>query len=161
MVWEARAVTYVVVELREHLVALPAQLGAVGARLVVKARVDDAAVTLGSPLADVISGLEHDDRGGGLRELARDSRADAACADDRDVVRAILLGRRVARLRARARNILNVLVGASRNIELVLAILERDPVAPNVCAVLHRWRGAINRRECGRVRMLCDTADDV
>ena len=77
----------VFVEAREHLVALPAQPRAVGARRVVESSMHDARIALGRALANVITSLEHDDRRRRLGELARDSGTDAACADDGDLTR--------------------------------------------------------------------------
>ena len=128
----------VLVERGEHLVALPAQRGADAPRLVVVARVHDPAVALRRALRDVVGRLDHQHRRRRLRQLARHRAADAARADHDDVVRAVLLRRRVPRHRARARLALagHILARAAGDVELGLALLERLPVPADVDAAL-------------------------
>ena len=92
----------------------------------------------------VVASLEEEDRRGGLGELARDGRADAAAADDGNIVRPVCVGRRVASLRSRAGAGGDVLVAATRNVEGLLAILDGRPVAGHVCADLY----SIERAHC-------------
>eukprot|EP00978_Attheya_sp_CCMP212_P023770 scaffold73526_cov35-Attheya_sp.AAC.3 len=62
------------VELGEHLVAGPAEFGAVGAWRVVVARVDNARVALGGSLRHVIGRLQHERFQRQLGQLARHGR---------------------------------------------------------------------------------------
>jgi len=124
------------IELREHLVALPAELGANRAGLVVEARVHDARVALGRALAHVVRCLQHDDRRSRLRQFASDGGTDAAGADDGDVVRAIGLDCRVARHRAWARRVRRLLIAAACDVELGWSFSDRDPISANIGASL-------------------------
>ena len=124
------------IELREHLVALPAELGARAARRVVIAGVHDPRVPLRRALAHVVRRLHHEHRSGCLAQLTSDRRANAARTDDDDVVGAVRLRGAVARDRARARRRRRLLVRPTLDVELFVALAERHPVTANIGSAL-------------------------
>eukprot|EP01047_Picozoa_sp_COSAG01_P048806 COSAG01_NODE_4780_length_4749_cov_2.137849_6_plen_156_part_00 len=93
------------IKLREHLVALPAVLGAYTPWLVVVASVHNAGVTFGGPLRHVICRLNHQDGRPRLGQLPRNGGANAAGADHDHVVRAIMLCSLRAAARTRAHSL--------------------------------------------------------
>jgi hypothetical protein len=110
---------HVVIQVRKHLVAMPAILGAVGSWFVVVSRMYDATVALRCTLRHIIRAVEEQDIELALGELASNACADAASTDDDNVPDTV---RR--------------LTGA-----------QRKALAAGKCGLLDRFRGAVGLEE--------------
>jgi hypothetical protein len=89
------------VQLRKHLISLPAILGPVRVWRVIVARVHDSRIALGGPLRHIIGRFEPQDGKLVLGQFSGNGRSDATSSDNDDIVRSVRFDGGIPRFAAR------------------------------------------------------------